>query len=219
MSNKELVLGLLARLPEDTPLEYIAREIGLLAGLKTAREQAHCREGIPAEEARSLVDAQTCWQFLRQWIDQLKSRRLRAFPSFPRFPSFPSCTWERTCSGSCASFDRDQRSTTSQTRAFPSTTWERGKTKKSFFMNRRTKVEALPGFRIHLVYPNGTKGVIDLSRAAGRGVFTALAAEVFFRTVHIGQCGQIAWSEDIEICPDSAYVDMICQSADETTHA
>lgn len=59
MSNKELVIGLLARLPEDTPLENIAREIELLAGLRTAREQAHRREGIPAEEARGLVNSWT----------------------------------------------------------------------------------------------------------------------------------------------------------------
>ena len=57
MSNKELILGLLERLPEDTPLENIAREIELLAAIKTARGQAHRGEGMPAEEARSLVEA------------------------------------------------------------------------------------------------------------------------------------------------------------------
>ena len=56
MSNKEMVLSLLSRLPEDTPLEDIAREIELLAGIKTAGEQAHRKEGIPAEEARKLID-------------------------------------------------------------------------------------------------------------------------------------------------------------------
>jgi hypothetical protein len=35
----------------------IAREIELLAGIQTAREQALRREGIPAEDARKLVDA------------------------------------------------------------------------------------------------------------------------------------------------------------------
>lgn len=59
MSNKELVIGLLSRLPEDTSLEDIAREIELLAGIKTARAQAHRREGIPAQEARGLVDSWT----------------------------------------------------------------------------------------------------------------------------------------------------------------
>jgi hypothetical protein len=57
MSNRELVIGLVSRLPEDTPLEDIAREIELLAGIRAAREQAARREGIPAEDARKLVDA------------------------------------------------------------------------------------------------------------------------------------------------------------------
>lgn len=57
MSNRELVIGLLDRLPADTPLQDIAREIELLAGIATAREQARRREGIAAEDARKLVDA------------------------------------------------------------------------------------------------------------------------------------------------------------------
>jgi hypothetical protein len=57
MSNKEMVMGLLSRLPEDTSLEDIAREIELLAGIKAAREQASRGEGIPAGDARKLVDA------------------------------------------------------------------------------------------------------------------------------------------------------------------
>ena len=34
----------------------IAREIELLAGIKTAREQTRRDEGIPPEDARKLVD-------------------------------------------------------------------------------------------------------------------------------------------------------------------
>jgi len=56
MSNREIVIDLLSKLPEDAPLEEIAREIELLAGIRSAREQAHRGEGIPAEEARRLVD-------------------------------------------------------------------------------------------------------------------------------------------------------------------
>lgn len=56
MSNKDIVIDLLSRLPEGASLEEIAREIELFAGIKTAREQARRREGIPAEEARKLVD-------------------------------------------------------------------------------------------------------------------------------------------------------------------
>jgi hypothetical protein len=56
MSDRERVLDLVSKLPEDTPLEEIARKIELLAGIKTAREQARRGEGIPAEAARKLVD-------------------------------------------------------------------------------------------------------------------------------------------------------------------
>ena len=57
MSNREIVIELLSKLPEDAPLAEIAREVGFLAGIRTAREQAHRREGIPAEDARKLVAA------------------------------------------------------------------------------------------------------------------------------------------------------------------
>jgi len=57
MSSREAVIELVNRLPEETPLAEIAREIKLLAGIQTAREQARRREGIPAEDARQLVHA------------------------------------------------------------------------------------------------------------------------------------------------------------------
>jgi hypothetical protein len=72
-------------------------------------------------------------------------------------------------------------------------------------MIKPTGIEALAGYRIHLAFADGVEGVIDLSADVGRGVFAPLADEAFFRTVHIGRYGQIAWSEDIEICSDAAH--------------
>lgn len=86
-------------------------------------------------------------------------------------------------------------------------------------MNRPIKVEALSDFRLHLTYPEGLQGIIDLSAEVGRGVFTPLADEAFFRTVHIGQFGQIAWSEDLEICPDAAYDEITRTPIAEAIHA
>jgi predicted MarR family transcription regulator len=57
MSSRELVIDLVNKLPEDAPLADIAREIELLAGIQAARDQARRGEGIPAEEARKLVDS------------------------------------------------------------------------------------------------------------------------------------------------------------------
>ena len=86
-------------------------------------------------------------------------------------------------------------------------------------MIRPTKVEALSDFRLRVAYPDGTEGIIDLSADVGRGVFAPLADLAFFRTVHIGRFGQIAWSEDLEICPDSAYREIIRKDAAEPIHA
>jgi len=57
MSNREFVIDLVSKLPEDTPLEEIARRIEFLAEIRVACEQARRGEGIPAEEARKLIDS------------------------------------------------------------------------------------------------------------------------------------------------------------------
>ena len=61
MSNREMVIEWVSKLPENTPLEQIAREIELLAGVNKARDQARRGEGIPAEEARKLVNSWASW--------------------------------------------------------------------------------------------------------------------------------------------------------------
>jgi Protein of unknown function (DUF2442) len=86
-------------------------------------------------------------------------------------------------------------------------------------MNRPSRVEALPGFRIRVAYPDGVEGIIDLSADVGRGVFVPLSDEAFFQTVHIGRFGQIAWSEDIEICPDAAYQEISGKTSPKVIHA
>lgn len=57
MSNRELVIELVSRLPEDTSLEEIARGIELVAGIREARHEAARGEGVSADEAKQMVDA------------------------------------------------------------------------------------------------------------------------------------------------------------------
>ncbi len=75
-------------------------------------------------------------------------------------------------------------------------------------MVRPTKVEPLSGYRLRLTYTDGVEGVIDLSDQVGRGVFAPLRDENFFRKVRIGDYGQIAWSDDLDICSDAAYLEI-----------
>jgi hypothetical protein len=56
MSNREMVIDLVSKLPEDTPLEDIAREIELIAGIQVARDEARRGLGLPAQDARKLVE-------------------------------------------------------------------------------------------------------------------------------------------------------------------
>jgi hypothetical protein len=56
MSSRETVIEYVRKLPEEMSLAEIAREIDLLAGIQTAREQARRNGGVPADDARKLVD-------------------------------------------------------------------------------------------------------------------------------------------------------------------
>lgn len=57
MSNREIVVDLIQKLPEDTSLHDIAREIELIAGIRMAREEAARCEGVSPEKAKQLVDS------------------------------------------------------------------------------------------------------------------------------------------------------------------
>lgn len=59
MSSREIVINLVATLPENMPLAEIAREIELLAGIQAAREQAKDGNGVSPEEVRKMVDSWT----------------------------------------------------------------------------------------------------------------------------------------------------------------
>lgn len=56
MSNRQMVIDLLERLPEDAPLEEMAREVEFLAGIQTARDQARRGQGMAPEEVLKQVD-------------------------------------------------------------------------------------------------------------------------------------------------------------------
>jgi hypothetical protein len=57
MSGRETVIEFVSKLPDTMTLAEIAREVELLAGIQTAREQARRGEGFSADEARKRVDS------------------------------------------------------------------------------------------------------------------------------------------------------------------
>ena len=67
-------------------------------------------------------------------------------------------------------------------------------------------VEPRESFRIWLRYSDGAEGEVDLSDLAGGGVFSAWDDRACFETVHVTEYGAIAWSEELELCPDALYM-------------
>lgn len=82
-------------------------------------------------------------------------------------------------------------------------------------MFKPVAVKALPGFRLWLRYADGVEGEVDLSHLAGRGVFSLWDEPGSFERVHIGPGGAVAWSKDLDLCPDALYLEITGQSPEE----
>ena len=73
-------------------------------------------------------------------------------------------------------------------------------------MTRPTAVEPRTGYRIWIRYADGAEGEVDLSHLAGRGVFNVWNDRACFEAVHITEYDSIAWTEELELCPDALYM-------------
>jgi hypothetical protein len=82
-------------------------------------------------------------------------------------------------------------------------------------MLKPVEVKALADYKIWVKYSDGVEGVANLSHLAGKGVFELWNDYSAFEKVYIGSSGQIAWSDKIDICPDSIYMEIIRKSPEE----
>lgn len=71
---------------------------------------------------------------------------------------------------------------------------------------RPTSVRPLPGYRLYLCFEDGVEGTVDLSDLAGRGVFEVWNEPGAFERVEIGPHGELAWSDELDVCSDSLYL-------------
>ena len=71
---------------------------------------------------------------------------------------------------------------------------------------RPIEVRARADHRLWLRYDDGTEGEVDLSNLVGRGVFQAWKDVSVFEAVRLGPCGEIAWGDDLDLCPDALYM-------------
>ena len=82
-------------------------------------------------------------------------------------------------------------------------------------MHKVARVEVLENYRIALVFEDGTSGTVDLSNLAGKGVFSLWNDYEAFRNVRIGDTGELAWGEQIDLCPDSLYLQVTGKPIEE----
>jgi hypothetical protein len=57
--------------------------------------------------------------------------------------------------------------------------------------------------------------VVDLAHLVGQGVFTAWQDYDNFRRVKIGQSGELIWGDQIDLCPDSLYLQATGRRAED----
>ena len=73
-------------------------------------------------------------------------------------------------------------------------------------MFRLIEVRPVPEYRLFLRYDDGVEGEVDLSSFVGHGVFNRLNDPGEFEKVAIGPSGEIQWSSQVDLCPDSMYM-------------
>lgn len=75
---------------------------------------------------------------------------------------------------------------------------------------RVTSVDALPGFRLHVRFVDGTEGTVDLTaliHSPGAGVFATLADPSQFNKAFV-EHGAVTWPGDIDLAPDAMYAEV-----------
>jgi hypothetical protein len=73
-------------------------------------------------------------------------------------------------------------------------------------MLKISKVKALQEYRLELEFDDGVSGIVDLSDLVGKGVFALWCDRRAFEQVRVGSSGELAWGDQIDLCPDALYL-------------
>ncbi len=82
-------------------------------------------------------------------------------------------------------------------------------------ISRPIAVEPREGYRIWLRYEDGVEGEVDLSDIERDGIFEVWNDRSFFEKVYISEFESVAWSDDLDLCPDSLYIRVTGKSVEE----
>ena len=68
------------------------------------------------------------------------------------------------------------------------------------------QVKPLEDYRLWIQFADGAEGIVDLSDMAGKGVFSRWDDYREFQKAHISSAGDVAWDDEIDLCPDALYL-------------
>ena len=78
-----------------------------------------------------------------------------------------------------------------------------------------TAAKALENYRLWVQFSDGVEGIVDLAGFVGQGVFALWNDYREFEKVSVGPGGEIAWGDEIDMCPDAIYLQVTGQKPEE----
>jgi hypothetical protein len=72
-------------------------------------------------------------------------------------------------------------------------------------MPRIRSVKPLEGYRLEIVFSDGSSGIVSLQGRLFGPVFEPLRDPVFFRQVSVDEFGAVCWPNGADLAPDGLY--------------
>jgi hypothetical protein len=82
-------------------------------------------------------------------------------------------------------------------------------------MYRIIKVKPLPHYKIWIQFKDGIEGVVDVSHLLNKGVFVKWKTPGEFEKVEIGTSGELIWGDELDLCPDTLYMEITKKKPEE----
>jgi hypothetical protein len=80
---------------------------------------------------------------------------------------------------------------------------------------RITEANVVDRFHVFVRFNDDVSGVVDLGHLAGRGVFRAWDQQDVFEQLSVNSEGALEWPGELDLCPDSLYLQVVGKSAAE----
>jgi hypothetical protein len=78
-------------------------------------------------------------------------------------------------------------------------------------MKKVTTVKVLENYRVRLRFNDGVEGEVDFSPKPRTGVYAFWNNYENFRNVRIGELGELLWSDQVDFCADSLWLQVTGQ--------